>query len=293
MAAAFSACGHRASTGTTAKADSVSTDSVKVEASVEEKSALLIDAINIERSESMAEVAISIQSPVKGNQELVKSIRQFILYICSIKDNSFKGDKKAFKDYVDSEYNGLVENWKGTYADSEDGGPSFTSSTTATKLAETAKFVTYYAESSSYTGGAHGMAVNIGKTFRKSDGKEIGYRTEYDNGSITASIKNNTLLNDTNSPKLYALIKDGVKQYFKENGQEMESEEDLKDFMLIDDINRIPLPGNTPYLTETGVVFCYMLYEIAPYAAGMITFEVPYEKISPLLPEEAQKLITE
>ena len=137
------------------------------------------------------------------------------------------------------------------------------------------------------------MAVNVGKTFRKHDGMEIGYQTDFDNESFTSSMKDNTLLKDTKSPKLYALIKDGVKRYFKACGQEMENEEDFNDFMQVEDINRIPLPGNAPYLTETGVVFCYTQYEIAPYAAGMITFEVPFAKISPFLTEEAKAMIKE
>lgn len=294
MAAAFSACGHRASTGTGgAETDSVSSDSTKTEVTAENKSTLVIDTIRIERSDSMAEVSLNIEWPTQGNETLVRNIRLFILDVCSLKDKDFKGDKKAFKDYVDSEYNNLVEGWNATYSDSEDGAPSFSSSTSATKLVETKTFVTYYAECSSYTGGAHGMAVNVGKTFRKHDGMEIGYQTDFDNESFTSSMKDNTLLKDTKSPKLYALIKDGVKRYFKACGQEMENEEDFNDFMQVEDINRIPLPGNAPYLTETGVVFCYTQYEIAPYAAGMITFEVPFAKISPFLTEEAKAMIKE
>ena len=79
---------------------------------------------------------------------------------------------------VDAEYNGLVEGWNGTYGDSEDGGPSFSSTTEVVLLAETAGFVTFYGETSGYTGGAHGMAVHVGRTFRKGDGRAIGYETD-------------------------------------------------------------------------------------------------------------------
>ena len=292
VAAAFSACGHRASTESAADADSVSTDSTKVEAAAE-KSALVIDTMHFERNDSMAEVSLHVEWPVEGNEELVKSCRQFICDACSIKNKNFKGSKKDFKDIVDTDYNGLVEEWHSNYADSEGGGPSFTSGTSVTKLAETETFVTFYAEMYGYTGGAHGFATHVGKTFRKSDGKEIGYEMEYSEGSLDAKMKNQTLFADTKSPKLYALIKDGVKRYFKENQQEFSDENALNDFLDVEDINRIPLPGNAPYLTEKGVVFCYTQYEIAPYAAGMITFEVPFKDMMPFLTEEAKALIPE
>lgn len=292
MAAAFTACGHRASTESTSDADSASTDSTKVEALVEEKSALVLDTISFERNDSMAEVSLSVQWPIEGNEELVKSVRQFVCDVCGIKNKYFKGTKKDFKDIVDTDYNGLVEEWHGAYADSEEGGgPSFTSGTSVVKLAETETFVTFYAEQFGYTGGAHGFATHVGKTFRKSDGKAIGYDMEYNQDSFDAKMKNQTLFADTKSSKLYALIKDGVKRYFKDCQQPIADDNELSDFLQVDDINHIPLPGNAPYLTETGVVFCYTQYEIAPYAAGMITFEVPYAKIRPFLTEEAKALL--
>lgn len=293
VAAALSACGHRASTDT-ANADSVSVDSAKVEAPVEEKPALVLDSIHFEKNDSMAEVSLSVQWPTDGNEELVKNVRQFICEVCNIKNEKFKGSRKDFKDIVDIDYNGLVEEWHGTYADSEDGsGPSFTSGTSVVKLAETETFVTFYTEIFGYTGGAHGFATHVGKTFRKSDGKAIGYETEYNQDSFESKIKNQTMFADTKSPKLYALIKDGVKRYFKDCNQPIASDEELNDFLQVDNINRIPLPANAPYLTEKGLVFCYTQYEIGPYAAGMITFEVPFAKIKPFLTEEVKALIKE
>jgi hypothetical protein len=207
-----------------------------------------------------------------------------------LKDEAFIGTKADWRDVVDTEYNGLVESWNGTYGDSEEGGPSFTSTTEVVQLVETPKFVTFYGEHSSYTGGAHGMAGHIGRTFRKSDGHAMGYETDYDE-KFNIVHKGDNLLKDTKSPALYALIKAGVMEYFKACGQAMADEAELADFLQVDDVNRIPLPANAPYLTKTGVVFCYTQYEIAPYAAGMITFEIPFAKISPFLTDEAKALI--
>ena len=134
------------------------------------------------------------------------------------------------------------------------------------------------------------MAGHIGRTFRKSDGRAIGYETDYDDHFNTVH-KGNNLLRDTESPALHTLIKAGVHSYFKACGQPMADDTELADFLQVDDVNRIPLPANAPYLTKTGVVFCYTQYEIAPYAAGIITFEIPFTKISSFLTDETKALI--
>ena len=59
-----------------------------------------------------------------------------------------------------------------------------------------------------------------------------------------------------------------------------------------DELDNIPLPLNAPYLSDTGVVFLYTQYEIAPYSSGIITFEVPFKDIMPYLTEEAKAMIS-
>lgn len=291
MAAVLCACGHRASTADGVDGDSANITTEKADSTSLEKPALVVDTIQIERSDSMAEVSIDIHWPVDGNEGLVKSIRQFIREACDIDDEKFSGTKSAFKDIVDTQYNGLAEERSGAY-DGED-GPPFSSNISAVKLVETPTFVTYQMGHSTYSGGAHGLYVKVGRTFRKSDGREIGYRMEYEQDSFEAKLKDNNLLKDMKSDKLYALIKNGVMRYFKEYDQEVGNDEELADYLQVDDINRIPLPCNSPYLTATGVEFCYTQYEIAPYAAGIITFEIPYAQMLPFLTEEAKALIPE
>lgn len=291
MAAVLCACGHRASTADGVDADSANISAGKADATSSEKPALVVDTIQIERSDSMAEVGFDIQWPVDGNEGLVKSIRQFIREACNIDDEKFSGTKEAFKDIVDMKYNGLVEGWDETYA--EEGGMQFSSVISAEKLVEMPKFVTYQMTHSTYTGGAHGLYVLVGQTFRKSDGREIGYRTEYEKDSFESKMVDNNLLKDVNSAKLYTMIKIGVLKYFKDNEMEIKSDEEMADYLQVEDINRIPLPANPPYLTATGVMFCYTQYEIAPYAAGIISFEIPYDQIQPFLTDEAKALIPE
>ena len=295
MAAALSACGHRASTAVDTAEDSVdytTTESpytVRVD-SVDAKPALTIDTIRIERSDKMAEVSLLVQWPTGGDSALVGSVRRFICDVCGIQNAAFKGSRAEWRDVVDAEYNGLVEGWNGTYGDSDEGGPSFSSTTEVVLLAETAGFVTFYGETSGYTGGAHGMAVHVGRTFRKGDGRAIGYETDMDD-HFNVEHKDDNLFANTESPALYKLIKAGVHSYFKACGQPMADDTELADFLQVDNVNRIPLPGNAPYWTKTGIVFCYTQYEIAPYAAGMITFEIPYDRIREFLTDEAASLI--
>ena len=300
MAAAVSACGHRASqqaddggktTADTAAVAGASASGDTATADSASRPALTLDTISIERNSAKAEVSVSVQWPTAGPEALVKSVRGFILDVCGIQNKAFKGSKADWRDMVDTEYNGLEESWNGTYADAEDGGPSFSSAMEVRLLAETAGFVTFYGETSSYSGGAHGMALHIGRTFRKSDGRLIGYETEYDEQSMQMRTKDGNLLRDTESARFRALLKAGVMRYFKDCGQEMADEAELAGFLQVDDVDRIPLPGNAPYLTTSGVVFCYTQYEIAPYAAGMITFEIPYQDIGPFLTAEAKALV--
>ena len=72
------------------------------------------------------------------------------------------------------------------------------------------------------------------------------------------------------------------------------SDEELLDYLFAEqaeDLNNLPLPCNAPYLSETGVVFLYTQYEIAPYSSGIITFEIPFADIRPFLTPEALELI--
>ena len=145
-----------------------------------------------------------------------------------------------------------------------------------TKMVETDRYITYFYRTHEYSGGAHGFTTEVGFTFRKSDGKQI------------------PLLTNTDSPKLSALIKEGVRRHFSDDADHPLSDEELLEYLFAEEVgslNHIPLPGNSPYLSETGVVFNYTQYEIAPYSSGIIIFEIPFQDIRPFLTPEAQELI--
>lgn len=49
------------------------------------------------------------------------------------------------------------------------------------------------------------------------------------------------------------------------------------------------MEGNEWYFTEDGIRFISNIYEIAPYAAGSIDFDIPYEMVNQVLKEEYRK----
>ena len=57
------------------------------------------------------------------------------------------------------------------------------------------------------------------------------------------------------------------------------------------DSDDIPRPEQAPVLTANGVEFIYQPYEIASFAAGILTFVVSYEHIKPFMKTSLRKLI--
>ncbi len=151
---------------------------------------------------------------------------------------------------------------------------------------QTATFVTYSTQLYTYLGGAHGSTISAGHTFRRSDGRHMGWN----------------MVDTTRKAELTALIRDGLKEYFAE-GEDLSTpltDAELLDRLLLWDdpdtpedelSDGIPLPHTAPWLTPTGVAFLYQQYEIAPYAVGMPNMTIPFEVIAPLLTAEGRSLL--
>ena len=133
-----------------------------------------------------------------------------------------------------------------------------------------------------YLGGAHGSRMEEGITFRKSDGKRLGWE----------------IFDMDKRAELIEKVKAGLKDYFGDVDEENEdSDAELFDhLMILDDPDTpenelefgIPLPRTAPWLTKDGFVFIYQQYEIAAYAYGMPSFTIPAKELLPLLTEEGQ-----
>ena len=280
MAAAFSACGHRASTGATADTDSVSVDSIdsaKVEAPAEDNSYIEVETVKFEKSDSTAEVSVLVQWPTTGEKVIVDSLKK---HIRDLLGDDFIDSPKAIQAYGQSLFESQQADWHSVYDEMEpdERMGAFSKTHSITMLTQTKQYVTYYYETYQYGGGAHGYLTQVGFTFRKSDGRQI------------------PLLKNTNSRKLAKLLKEGVRRHFSESPDKPLSDQQLLDFLFAEEVsalNNLPLPGNSPYLSDTGMVFLYTQYEIAPYSSGIITFEIPFKDIEPFMTDEGKKLITE
>ena len=275
MAAAFSACGHRASTATTADADSASIDSIKADTLTEDDSYIDVETVKFEKSDSTAEVSVLVQWPTTGDKVIVDSLRH---HICDLLGDDFIDGPKAIQAYGQSLFESQQADWHGVYDEMEPGYRmgAFSKTHEITMLAQTKQYVTYFYETFQYGGGAHGYLTQVGFTFRKSDGRQI------------------PLLKNTNSPKLAKIIKEGVRRHFSESPDKPLSDDELLEFLFAEEksaLNHLPLPGNPPYLSDTGMVFLYTQYEIGPYSSGIIKFEVPFKDILPFMTDEAKKLI--
>ena len=288
MAAALTACGHRASTDSSVEADSVSIDSTVV---ANEVALLKTDSIDIELTDTMADVHVSVDWPVEGNDTLLQGIRQYILKQLGIKKCT---DIKAeIKKVAKTQYHELKTQWQeDRECRGEDMGMIYSSYQRISVDEESDTYVTYSYCTEGFTGGAHGYATATGITISKATGKEIGYESEYNANTMTFSIKRQNLFRSTKSAGLYKLIKEGVKDYFSDLEDHRISDEELADVLQnVPDVNHIPVPQFPPTFTKNGLVFLYQQYEIGPYAVGMPNFCIPYKKVLPYLTEEAAALV--
>lgn len=149
----------------------------------------------------------------------------------------------------------------------------------ATVESQTDRFVTLVETHDIYTGGAHGLYVVSGQTFRKVDGHRMGW----------------DLFDMNKKAEIVALLKESVKEYF-----EVETDEELEEILqLWDDPdtpeneleNGLPLPSMSPYATPEGISFIYQQYEIAAYAYGLPSGILSLEKVKPVLSEEGRALL--
>lgn len=91
------------------------------------------------------------------------------------------------------------------------------------------------------------------------------------------------LFDDTNIPKVQALLKPQLVKYLNDHyvTSNDATEEDLaaEGFWNADNIQ----VNNNFSITDTGLVWHYQPGEIAEYSKGMVAIEVPYEMLKPLL----------
>lgn len=152
-------------------------------------------------------------------------------------------------------------------------GIRFNDSIVFKKYAEDKNWVTYVNKQDIYMGGAHGSYLFFGQTFRKSDGRRIGW----------------DVFRNTADDDFQALLKAGLMEYW-----ELKTDTELENHLMgTASVYYVPLPQCPPLFTKDGVCFVYNQYEIAAYAAGLPSFTISYDKLQPFMMTTVKRLVQE
>lgn len=224
----------------------------------------------------IAEINVQVAYPQKA--EALNNLRKQIadLLIPNYQGNLADGNA-LLKEFAEDKNNEMIK------AMSEFGGDTSFKAlyiVSIKEVAQTSQFVTIEKDAYIYTGGAHGVSEWDAITLKKSDGKQL----------------DNILNSKVNSVKFKNLLKQGVVAYFTQlkgavdkcEFQPMAVQNELfEDFSA----NDLPLPEQKPFLTDKGVGFVYMPYEISWYSNGRIAFILPYSEMKNYLREDVLKLL--
>lgn len=236
------------------------------------KDTITIKNIRRVQRDSLGLFAVVFDVPTSGSDIMKNAITE---WISEELEGSYEGEltdvEKMADYYMDKVLKRNYETASEFKAESGQDQLNYEDSTTINKFYESDAFITYSYVSDGYTGGAHGYHIYKGQTFRKSDGRRIGW----------------DVFQRTYSVEFMNLIRDGLKEYW-----EVKTDEELDDMLMDkDNFSVRPLPDCPPLFEKKGVTFVYNQYEIAPYAAGLPSFTIPYEKLVPFMNATAKKLI--
>lgn len=177
------------------------------------------------------------------------------------------------KTYIERGRKELLELAKERENDSIEVRVTYSYDLTVRKAYETAKFITFEAESYAYMGGAHGLNQKLYATFRKEDGKILTW---------------DDILLPKRKSQFQAAVADALLGYFGTT-----TFQEMKTRLLVDDDctrTTFPLPANAPGLLAKGLCVQYVDYEIAPHAAGIPSVTIPYKQMKGFWTPMAVKL---
>jgi hypothetical protein len=260
------------------KADS--TQVVEDEEKDEDAVKLTTKKITKSINNNTGEYKLTIDFPESDNEILANAIREYISESLGstygggeeeTKRGSYSGDladgEQMAKYYFDIKVKEFTKMYNSLKEEGMPDVPQMASETEITRGYENSKVVTYNFSSYEDAGGAHGASVGSGMTFRKSDGRRIGWELFY-------------------TVKMQSILRDGLKEYFS-----VKTEEELESCLSLNSIYSIPLPVTPPLFTEKGIAVIYQQYEIAAYAAGMPQFTIPYKDARKMLNNTGKKLL--
>lgn len=287
MLALLSACGPKESKN----ADTASLDTLASTTQLAPADTLAVIMNTRHNIDSMATSALNVEFPVANKKKaaLIGSIREWISEeLGGTYGNGLQGDyDKLLGDTtaVMDHYFAGIEKYNATnwhdIMDNLDGAErpemELYDSIAITKWQEGQQWVTMQYVNSVYLGGAHGSYLIFGQTFRKSDGRRIGWE----------------IIRKSDDPEdnIQSLMRKGLVEYFGDGNPDFK-EEELGDYLQGEaNAYYIPMPQCPPLFTKEGIMFLYNQYEIAAYAAGLPQFVISYKDLMPYLTETAKRLI--
>lgn len=239
-------------------ADSMMTSAVNVAFPVpDKKHALLVAAVNEWISEQLGG---TYGDSVEGDYA------QLLADTAAMAEHYFK----AIKENNEKQWNELGDGMPKDYLSEI----QLFDSVSIEKLAEGLDWITFQKVNDVFQGGAHGSHLVFGQTFRKSDGRRIGW----------------DIIRQSPEDGLQELMRKGILEYMRGDNDKLTEEEAMD---MLDESAKyyLPMPQCPPIFTEEGILFLYNQYEIAPYALGLPQFILTWEKVMPYLNVTAKRMI--
>ena len=214
------------------------------------------DSIVDEQTKEVASYIVAIDLP-QGPKPLVRSISRWLNEVLNVEteSNTFDSSDEAMKQLANAFYESNSER-----------GSKLSFNIAISKVYEDSIYVSYEYKGSVYTGGEYEMPYFFGMTFDKATGKVIG--------------------NDifTKTEGLTDVINKHLIEYFNDS-----TIKDLSEVIYENAAEELPLPEHSAWLVDSGMVFCYGVYEIAPYTAGMPKCTIPFDELKPFMVKEEEK----
>ena len=197
--------------------------------------------------------------PVTDNPNWQKAKQNILYWICDIFADSSHTNWNNIERVVKKQAGNLLIEKKQEFAPEYPDEPcyilnSYLEETISfERIFENDSLVTFAVGIYEFWDGAHGGYYYEGRTFNKNTGHvyNLDLLSKYDKKTL-----NNYMLK-------------GLSEYFECPADEVSSWADISD------VDNIPLPSASLYVTEKGINFIYQQYEIACYAAGMPSFVIP------------------
>lgn len=218
----------------------------------------------------MGHFAISMDYPADTTSALAKAMTE---YASEMLGGTYQGTYDSPHSLMAYYHTRIIKEWRPDfelYREASSTNPSLFWNTRIEKIAETPRFLTIGFTCETYQGGAHGLCLNYGVTFRKDDCRRIGWE----------------ILRNNKGENMQKLIRQGLREYFN-----VASDDDLRPMLFEEEyLYSAPLPQCPPLFIDQGVRFIYNQYEIAPYAAGSPSFVIPYDKLKDEFTVTGQRL---